>query len=104
MTPSRYDEEAARLAREVAARAIRRLDILEWVILGVAALLAVGGGWLVAVVLASVVSLPFGLVWTVAALLLIGVPAWVALRKHRSEELERERRRRSERSWVKRNG
>jgi hypothetical protein len=104
VTPSRHDEEAARRAREVAARAIRRLDILEWIILGVAALVAVGGGWLVAVVLATAVRLPFGLVWTLAALLLIGVPTAVTLRKVRSEELERERRRRSERSWVKRNG
>lgn len=104
MTPSRHDEEAARRAREVAARAIRRLDILEWVILGVAALLAVGGGWLVAAVLAPAVGLPFGVVWTVAALLLIGVPIGVTFRRVRSEELERERRTRSERSWVKKNG
>ncbi len=102
MTSPRHDEEAARRAREVAARAIRRLDILEWVILGATALLAVVGGWLVAVLVATAAGLPFGPVWTVAALLLIGVPVGIKIRRVRSEELERERRRRSEQSWAKR--
>jgi len=84
------------VTREVAARAIRRLDILEWVILAGAAVLAVAGGWLVAAVLSTGAGLPFGPVWIVAALLLIGVPGLVTIRRVRSENREHERRKQSD--------
>jgi len=41
------DQEDVRVIQEVAARAIRRLNVLEWVILGGAGLIAVLGGALV---------------------------------------------------------
>jgi hypothetical protein len=56
----RSAEEDARITREVAERAIRRLDILEWVILT-----------------------------GVAALLLFGVPGGIAWRRARREDRER---------------
>jgi hypothetical protein len=52
--PGGIDEEAARITREVTERAIRRLDVLEWVILAGAVLFAVIGGWMVAVLLGIV--------------------------------------------------
>lgn len=89
------DEEAARLTREVTARAIRRLDILEWVILAGAALLAGVGGWWVALVASAGIGLPFGPVWVVASILLFGVPGLLTVRKVRREDRERERRKRA---------
>jgi uncharacterized membrane protein len=90
------DEEAARITREIAERAIRRLDVLEWVILAGAVLFAVIGGWVVAVLLGTAAGLPFTPVWIVASLLLFGAPGAFALRRTRREERERLRSRESE--------
>jgi hypothetical protein len=49
----RSDEETARVTQEITARAIRRLDILEWLIFAGAAGLAVVGGGLLALLLAG---------------------------------------------------
>jgi len=82
-------EEDARITREITVRAIRRLDILEWVILTGVAVLSVVGGWLVALVLSTAVGLPFRPVWIVAAVLLFGVPGAIAWRRTRREDQER---------------
>ena len=87
-----FGEEAARATREVAARAIRRLDVLEWVILSGAILLALAGGALVALLLSVPFGFPFGITWIAASLLLFGIPGAVALRRIRREERERTRR------------
>lgn len=60
--------------RDVMERAIRRLNILEYVILGLAALLAILGGALVAWLLGEMVEIPFRLGWALASLLLFLVP------------------------------
>ena len=84
----RNEERAARLTREFASRAARRLDYLEWVILAGAALVAVGGGALVAVLLRDVAAWSFRATWIVSALLLFGVPGILAMKKIRREERE----------------
>lgn len=90
------DEEAARITREITERAIRRLDVLEWVILAGAVVFAVIGGWVVAVLLGTAAGLPFTPVWIGASLLLFGVPGALALRQTRREERERLRNTESE--------
>lgn len=87
MTPRRdRDEETARRLQEVAARAARRLDILEWVILAGMAVVATAGGALVAFVLSGPAGLPFRWVWVGASVLMFGVPGAAALRRMRKEE------------------
>ena len=81
-------EEEARLARDVAARAIRRLDLLEWVMLGVVGVLALGGGAVIAWLLQAMVGTPFRPTWMVASVLLFAVPGAIALKRLRAEERE----------------
>ena len=95
---SRADEASVRRAREVAGRAIRRLDILEWVILLGAVVVALGGGALVALLVAEPLGWSVRGTWIVASLLLFGVPGAVVLRRTRWEE--EEIRRRLERSGL----
>jgi hypothetical protein len=80
-----WREDDARVTSEVARRAIRRLDVLEWVILAVAAGLAVGGGWLVAWMLAGT-SEAFRTVWMVTSLLLFVVPGAIAFARLKRDE------------------
>lgn len=70
--------------REVMERAIRRLNILEYVILGATGLLALLGGALVAWLVSSMVEVSFRVSWVVASLLLFVIPgAVVYSREHR---------------------
>jgi uncharacterized membrane protein len=87
--PSRWEREASKVTREVARRAIRRLDVLEWVILAVTAVLAVGGGGLVAVLLVGQPGNGFRGTWIVTSLLLLIVPGVVVLARHRRDERKR---------------
>jgi len=61
-------------SRDVMERAIRRLNVLEYVILGLAALLALLGGALVGWLLNETLDIPFRLGWALASLLLFIVP------------------------------
>lgn len=80
----RYDPDEVDAAREVTARAIRRLNILEYVILFFALVLALLGGALVAWVVSSSTELSFRWVWAGASLLLFVLPgALVYLRERR---------------------
>jgi uncharacterized membrane protein len=97
---SRADEETVRVTHEVTSRAIRRLDVLEWVIYIGAAGLAVLGGALIALLLAGSLGFAFRSVWVVASLVLFIVPGTIALitlrreerrRLHRLEQLREER-------------
>ncbi len=73
-------------------RAIRRLGILEWVMLALAAAAALAGGWLVAWLVRDL-GLPFQLTWTLAAILLFALPGFSVLaREHREERARHERR------------
>ncbi|MDX1566381.1 MAG: hypothetical protein R3223_01190 [Longimicrobiales bacterium] len=60
--------------RDVMERAIRRLNVLEYVILGFAAALALLGGALVAWLLGETLDIPFRWGWALASLLLFLVP------------------------------
>jgi len=83
------DEEEARALRHVAARAARRLAILEWLVFLVAAVLATGAGALVALLIADPLGLPFRATWMVASLLLFVVPAAWSYGRLKREERER---------------
>ena len=81
-------EREAQAAHEVAVRAIRRLDILEWVILAGAMLLAIGGGAAVAWLIAPTLAFGFRPIWTVMSVLLFVVPGVIAIRRMRKDERE----------------
>jgi predicted lysophospholipase L1 biosynthesis ABC-type transport system permease subunit len=68
------DQEDVRVTQEVAARAIRRLNVLEWVILGGAGLIAVLGGALVSWLIAAQLKVSFRLTWIGLSMLLLVVP------------------------------
>lgn len=67
--------------REAMERAIRRLNVLEYLIMGGALLLAMGGGALVALLLEAALELPFRFTWLVASVLLFLVPALVVYKR-----------------------
>lgn len=83
---SRADREAAALARIVAQRAIRRLDMLEWVIFLAGAGLATLGGALAAWLLAGIVGWDFRSTWIGASIVLFVVPGTIAVVKIKREE------------------
>lgn len=64
--------------RKVADRAIRRLGIIEVLILAGAALAALAGGALAAFLAASEIGWPFRPTWAAASLLFFVVPGLVA--------------------------
>lgn len=77
-------EEKARQGREAVAWVLRRLDVLEYLILFFALVLALIGGALVAWVLGSALDLPFRATWGIASVLLFILPGgFVYLREFR---------------------
>ena len=76
----------AQAAHEVAARAIRRLDILEWVILGGAMVLAIAGGAAVAWLIAPTLAFGFRAIWAATSVLLFVVPGVIAITRMRKDE------------------
>ncbi|MGD8287192.1 MAG: hypothetical protein PVI31_01060 [Gemmatimonadota bacterium] len=83
-----WRDEEVRVTSEVARRAIRRLNVFEWVILGLAMAMAIGGGALVAWVAVGRSSPAFRTVWMVASLVVFIVPGIVVIVRHRREERE----------------
>ena len=80
------DQEDVRVTQEVTARAIRRLNVLEWVILGGAGLIAVLGGALVSWLIAAQLKVSFRLTWIGLSMLLLAVPGLIViLRSGRGE-------------------
>lgn len=75
-------EESAEI-RRVAERAIRRLDMLEYVLLAATALLSLLGGALAAFLLGGLAGLPFRSTWAVASVLLFVVPAVATWHRNR---------------------
>jgi uncharacterized membrane protein len=71
--------------REEIERAIRRLDALEWVILGAALAFALGGGALVAAMLSAGTGLAFRPTWIVLSLALLVVPGGIVLIRERGK-------------------
>lgn len=82
---SSADREAAEAAKRVTRRAIRRLDILEWVIMGGAVLLATAGGAVVAWLTGEPSGFGFRPTWVVASLFLFIVPGSIALYRLRRD-------------------
>ena len=60
-------------------RAIRRLNVLEWILLGAAAIASLVGGWLAALLGRSALGLPFRATWMIASLLLFLIPGAMAM-------------------------
>jgi uncharacterized membrane protein len=75
-----------RRTRVVASRAVRRLDVIEWVLLVGAVVVALGGGALVASLLATPTGVPFRTLWVAASLVLLVVPGGLALRRANKQE------------------
>jgi len=85
-----FEPEEVQAAREVMNRAIRRLDILEYLILFGAFLLALVGGALVAWILSLSAGFPFRWTWGVASVLFFIIPGgWVYFSELRSRGLDR---------------
>ncbi|HIA72941.1 MAG TPA: hypothetical protein EYO20_04130 [Gemmatimonadetes bacterium] len=82
---SRSDQGDVKVAREVAARAILRLNLLEWVILGGAGLIAILGGWLVSWLIAPQLKVSFRSTWMGLSMLLFAVPGLIAIFRLRRE-------------------
>jgi uncharacterized membrane protein len=80
------DADQARLASEVTRRAIRRLDVLEYVMFALGALLALGGGAVIAWVLSGLGLWDFRSAWIGASLVLFVVPGAITVMKIRREE------------------
>ncbi len=77
-------EEKAEAAREAVTWVMRRLDVLEYLILFFALILALAGGALVAWVLAPLLEMSFRAVWAAGAILLFIIPGgFVYLRELR---------------------
>ena len=84
LEPDPADVQAVRAALN---RAARRLNALELIILCAAAIAALAGGWLAALLAGKAFGFPFRLTWVGASLALFGIPALVAflIEKHRQE-------------------
>ena len=78
-------QEEAQSARDALSWVMGRLTVLEYLVLGLALVLALGGGALVAWVLGPVGPLSFRWTWAIVSLLLFILPgAFVYLREFRS--------------------
>jgi hypothetical protein len=75
--------EAHPETRRMMETAIRRLNVLEYVILGVAMALALLAGALAAWMVENVTGAPFRPTWAVSSLLFFIVPGWIVLRRER---------------------
>ena len=82
--------EAHSETRRMMKTAIGRLNVLEYVILGVALVLALLAGALAAWLVENLTGAPFRLTWTLSSLLFFVVPGWVVLRRERQTEGSRE--------------
>jgi uncharacterized membrane protein len=75
--------EAHPETRRMMETAIRRLNALEYVILGVAMLLALIAGALAAWMVENLFGAPFRPTWAVSSLLFFVVPGWIVLKRER---------------------
>jgi predicted lysophospholipase L1 biosynthesis ABC-type transport system permease subunit len=77
------DAEERLKTLKVTRRAIRRLAVFEWVVLGAAVVAAVVGGALSALLMNDAFGLPFRPSWIAASILLFVVPGlfvWIRAR------------------------
>ena len=82
----RSDREAAARAQEVTQRAIRRLDLFEWVVWGVGALMALTAGAAMAWMMGVAAGWSFRPTWLVLSMLLFVIPGGVAIIQIRKDE------------------
>lgn len=82
--------EAHPETRRMMETAIRRLNVLEYVILGVTMALALLAGALAAWLVGSLTGAPFRLTWALSSLLFFIVPGWIVLRRERQAKEVRE--------------
>jgi uncharacterized membrane protein len=75
--------EAHPETRRMMETAIRRLNALEYVILGVAMALALVAGALAAWMFENLFGVPFRPTWAVSSILFFIVPGWIVLRRER---------------------
>ena len=75
--------EAHPETRRMMETATRRLNALEYVILGVAMALALLAGALAAWMVENMIGIPFRPTWGVSSLLFFIVPGWIVLRRER---------------------
>ena len=78
--------EAHPETRRMMETAIRRLNVLEYVILGFAMVLALFAGALTAWMVENLTGAPFRLSWALSSLLFFVVPGWVVFRRERQAE------------------
>ena len=86
--PSAWEKEVAKVTSEVARRAIRRLDVIEWVILLGAVALSIAGGWLVAAILVGREHESHRMVWMMVSVVLLVAPGAAALARFRRDQNE----------------
>jgi len=98
------DRRDAELAREVADRAIRRLNLLEHLFLMVAAGAALLAGLLLAWLLSQSVDAPFRTTWAISSLVLFLLPAGISWVRVRRDEREWQARRAAAREAAERDG
>ncbi len=77
--PSLSEREAARITSEVARRAIRRLDIFEWLVFAGTFALAIFSGAAVAWLIVGFNDPRFRTTWIVTSLLLFVIPGTIAI-------------------------
>lgn len=70
-------------------RAIRRLNVLEYMIIVAAVALALAGGWVVAFLVSAGTDLAFRPTWAIVSLILIIIPAAAVFGRERMEEKRR---------------
>lgn len=80
------EEEAARVAAKVTRRAIRRLDIFEWVVFAGALVVAILGGYGVAWLVAPQLGLDVRMTGIATALALFVVAGGIAIAQMRAAE------------------
>ena len=94
--PLKASPEETREAREAISRAIKRLNVLETIIIGAAVVIALGGGWLGALLARGIFDLPFRTTWMVLSVLFFVVPAAVAWTMERRGRRARQRKKEEE--------
>lgn len=86
MSRRRRQDEEVRRTHEVAARAVKRLELFEWALLVGAVVVALGGGALLASLLSAPLGVSFRALWIAASVVMLVVPGGLALRAARKEE------------------
>lgn len=87
------ERDGYRGTREEMERAIRRLNVLEYLILGFTVLVALGGGAAVAFLLSAGTELPFRATWAALSLLLLIIPGALVFGRDRRKRGGGKRRR-----------